>query len=685
MPSMRALSSWAIPLLLYGWFAAAPVSACQQDALGGKTCFALAALHGGPGEDLNFCEDSQDWVTFNACAGRSYVIATSALGSAADTVLEVYGPDCSTLIASDDNGGGGLQSRIHWITPANGPYHLHARQADGSFGENRDYHLRITGDTSPCETAARRSAFSGTMLKDPHAAFLADGGWIATLDRYISGAPTNPSVARYRADGSLAWIEELGTSASRERATRVLQTSDGGFLVAAFIDNPPLPPRAWLAKLDGAGSLQWSKWGAMDTVRDLAPTREGGVLLVGALERVEVGSGKSLTTRRLDAAGVTTSWCSYDIGPDPNEYADQAGWAVRETRDGGTLVAGAQAWFVGFPLGPFLMRLGPNGTPLWAYNYSSTGDTVRWVTETPDGNIYFVSDDGVSGSASLVKLTASGDVLWGRSIGGAGVVTGLVGTDDNGVVLSATISGSAAFVKIDGAGNVFWAARYGTSGVMPTLGILGIGPDGGLRVAGWRNTSSGSGGGLLMLATNGSGLIPGCPQSSVWAVSTAQVTVTRQSPGSIRSYCSPGDSAQSVAASAAAPLTSSTECSCSAPSSYSGSLSVDRIGGASRVSWTAGGATRYDVVRGSLSVLHDSGGDLGAALDALPGEACLANDVTALFADDLHPEPGAGDGRFYLLRSVDNLCLAPGTYDEASPSQVLPRDPSIEKSTAACP
>src|SRR4029450_4988551 len=121
MPAMRALSAGAIALVLYGWFAAAPVSACQQDALGGKTCFALAALHGGPGEDLNFCEDSQDWVTFNACAGRSYVIATSALGSAADTVLEVYGPDCSTLIASDDNGGGGLQSRIHWITPATAP------------------------------------------------------------------------------------------------------------------------------------------------------------------------------------------------------------------------------------------------------------------------------------------------------------------------------------------------------------------------------------------------------------------------------------------------------------------------------------------------------------------------------------------------------------------------------------
>ncbi|HJQ97423.1 MAG TPA: hypothetical protein VJ826_03860, partial [Candidatus Polarisedimenticolaceae bacterium] len=71
-------------------------------------CVAAAAVVlGGSSQPRNFCDDATDWVTFNGCPGRGYTVETSGLGVAADTVLELYDRDCSTLLATDDDGAGG--------------------------------------------------------------------------------------------------------------------------------------------------------------------------------------------------------------------------------------------------------------------------------------------------------------------------------------------------------------------------------------------------------------------------------------------------------------------------------------------------------------------------------------------------------------------------------------------------
>ena len=55
-----------------------------------------------------------DWVKFDVNTGFSYMLETSYLGKNADTVLELYKADCTTLIAQDNDGGDGLGSRILW-------------------------------------------------------------------------------------------------------------------------------------------------------------------------------------------------------------------------------------------------------------------------------------------------------------------------------------------------------------------------------------------------------------------------------------------------------------------------------------------------------------------------------------------------------------------------------------------
>jgi cysteine-rich repeat protein len=95
------------------------------------------------------------------------------------------------------------------------------------------------------------------------------------------------------------------------------------------------------------------------------------------------------------------------------------------------------------------------------------------------------------------------------------------------------------------------------------------------------------------------------------------------------------------------------------------------------VSWLAlGGATGYDVVRGSLNTLRSSGGNFATATTT-----CLGDNQTALGFNDASPLT-AGNGFFYLVRGTS--CSGSGTYNTTSPKQVASRDAGVEAAPITC-
>jgi hypothetical protein len=70
----------------------------------------------GPAQAHNFdAEGDQDWVRFDAASLTGYILQTSNTGGNSDTVLYLYGPDHTTLLAvNDDYTGLHLASRIDW-------------------------------------------------------------------------------------------------------------------------------------------------------------------------------------------------------------------------------------------------------------------------------------------------------------------------------------------------------------------------------------------------------------------------------------------------------------------------------------------------------------------------------------------------------------------------------------------
>ena len=88
-------------------------------------------------------------------------------------------------------------------------------------------------------------------------------------------------------------------------------------------------------------------------------------------------------------------------------------------------------------------------------------------------------------------------------------------------------------------------------------------------------------------------------------------------------------------------------------------------------------ATGYDLVRGDLQLLIQSGGDFSQA-----SIECLGNDLSET-SIPLAATPDPGQGFWFLARA--ELASGPGTYDTGIASQAGSRDFEIDAAAAACP
>ncbi len=104
-----------------------------------------AALLVGEAQTHDFCDDAGDWVTFTAEVGDLYTLTTSAWGQRADTILELYGRDGTTLLAANDDCAGSTDysSCLSWRAPASGVYYVRLANRAGLEGCQTGYDLAV--------------------------------------------------------------------------------------------------------------------------------------------------------------------------------------------------------------------------------------------------------------------------------------------------------------------------------------------------------------------------------------------------------------------------------------------------------------------------------------------------------------------------------------------------------------
>ncbi len=105
----------------------------SADSWEGDNSFDTAKPYAGRSEHTFHIVPDVDWIAWTVSAGmagRPWHLQTLNLGIASDTVLEVYGTNGTTLLASNDDFGNEYRSRVVWSPPSEGTYYIKVKPYD---------------------------------------------------------------------------------------------------------------------------------------------------------------------------------------------------------------------------------------------------------------------------------------------------------------------------------------------------------------------------------------------------------------------------------------------------------------------------------------------------------------------------------------------------------------------------
>jgi hypothetical protein len=210
-------------------------------------------------------------------------------------------------------------------------------------------------------------------------------------------------------DGQVIWEQSHGGDGA-DTGWRVLQTSDGGFIVGGFTTSFGAGSKdLWLVKLDSEGGYVWDHtYGGTGDDRGygLAIVPGGGYLLTGYTDSFGAG-GTDIYLVMADDEGLP-SWTRTYGGP-----GNEIGYAVITPCGGGILLAGSTTSIAPGDVNTYVIHTDTFGDTLWTTTYAVAGDDwAEALLQTQDGGFALggSADPGSLGNRDLylVRLEGSG-------------------------------------------------------------------------------------------------------------------------------------------------------------------------------------------------------------------------------------------------------------------------------------
>lgn len=123
----------------------------------------------GTKQQHNICPaNDQDWVAFTVNANTPYRLETTDVGAEADTMLEVYDANGTTLAKNDDHTPGGASQIAYTFAQAGTYYAKVMLYNSASFGEGTHYSLRLqAGTPTPAPTVPPPATATPTPPPQP--------------------------------------------------------------------------------------------------------------------------------------------------------------------------------------------------------------------------------------------------------------------------------------------------------------------------------------------------------------------------------------------------------------------------------------------------------------------------------------------------------------------------------------
>ncbi len=281
-------------------------------------------------------------------------------------------------------------------------------------------------------------------------------GWTGSNDGDVSGNHgwVDYWVVKLSSTGIIEWQKCYGGTGS-DQGRSIQQTTDGGYIVAGFsysndgdVSGNHYPDQAdyWVIKIDNAGTLQWQKcYGSSryDAAFKILQTSDGGYIVAGITDTENTNdgdvsgkhAGRDYWVVRLSNTG-SIQWQKCLGGNDIDMLH-----AIDLCPDGGFIVAGSSNSESGDVSGNHPNPSNNSATDYWVVKLSANG-TIQWqkclggtdidiafaVKCTPDGG-YIVAGSSTSSDGDVtathnprdewvVKLRNSGTIEWQKCYGG---------------------------------------------------------------------------------------------------------------------------------------------------------------------------------------------------------------------------------------------------------------------------
>jgi hypothetical protein len=294
----------------------------------------------------------------------------------------------------------------------------------------------------------------------------------------------------------------------------VQQTSDGGYIIAGYTNSFGAGSfDIYLIKTDVNGNALWTKtFGGTDNDRgySVQQTSDGGYIIVG--ETYSFGAGNyDVCLIKVDSNG-NAPWTKTFGGA-----SDDKGYCVRQSIDGGYIIAGKTLSFGAGNYDVYLIKTDSNGGTLWTKTYGGTaGDYGTSIRQSVDGG-YIISGYTYSFGAGnydvyLIKTDSIGNLLWTKTLGGINDDQGysVQQTTDGGYVIGGYTGSFGAgdddvyLIKTDVNGGTLWTKTFGGTDIDVGYSVQQV-ADGGYIIAGETENLGIGGGDVYLIKTNSNG------------------------------------------------------------------------------------------------------------------------------------------------------------------------------------
>jgi hypothetical protein len=222
-----------------------------------------------------------------------------------------------------------------------------------------------------------------------------DGGYAAAGFTGSFGAGGNDMwLVKTAADGTLQWKRTYG-GPKDDAANCVIQTVDGGYLLAGYTNSGVLSQSTWIVKTNPSGNSEWTKILSGNTANSVIATSDGGYAL--AIEHLD-----SFGLIKIDSSGNQIVNQKYVA---PNDQASTQ--ALVQADDEGYAIVG---WAGDSSTGlrsTWLVKTDASGQEQWSQAYAGFGGYA--LIKTMEGS-YAITGD----RAFLIITDSSGNAQWNK-------------------------------------------------------------------------------------------------------------------------------------------------------------------------------------------------------------------------------------------------------------------------------